>query len=317
MGKQKILSTAAIVASSKPLVFENCLGNLHNQSCPFARILIVPWGPDKDAIIRVAKSYANTEIVPAHPSQGIAANRNAAIEYLSNDATSHVVFIDDDLYLNNDWHLQMQKACRNDDFGVCYSSVVVFRENERIIQSCGHILKDYRPLDLGYRKIIETINNLQNPQFPCANCAFVPWKAIEAIHKHENEIWDTHFQRMTCFDFGMKLRFLKFDCKLVKMARGSHTGYLGDKTRVGTDHVRKELTARMLIYKKYLPRQKEEEALRALHEKLVSKWYSMGYPSAYSIKGGKLISIYKDALYKTILLGKTLNLFWKSSNGNG
>ena len=79
-----------------------------------------------------------------------------------------------------------------------------------------------------------------------------PYATIAALAAIELP-WDPRFRRMTCFDFGLKLRLLGLPCRAVPGAVALHSGYPAFGEPATPTRVLDELVARGLLYAKFYP----------------------------------------------------------------
>ncbi|PNX47921.1 MAG: hypothetical protein BV456_10385 [Thermoplasmata archaeon M8B2D] len=312
------ISSAAIIPSNQSEVIKQCISYLRKQTDKFKIIVIVPWGNEKQRnmvknVIK-ASNLSNIDIADLTNDMGIASSRNAGIRHLQKycDSVDFIAFLDDDTYIDINWLKYMQEEAFMDNNDTIYSSVVRCHNNKDVIRSCGHHFDiSARPLDHGYDKDIHELKNLSDsnpPFFPCANSAFIPLKAIEAIQVYESDVWDENFPRMTCFEFGLKLHLLKFKCKLVREARAIH--YC--KESKDENHVLNELYSRVLLYEKFFSKKEKDKAIRILEKDYVyGKWFKEGYSQAKTIKGRDIVNIYKCAKKKVEYISGEISDIWK------
>lgn len=297
------LTSAAIIASNNPERIGECLQYVAKQTVPFDRIIIIAWSQDpqqkQEVISRATCTINDIEIVEPSNDTRLESNRNKAITHLARNPMDSVAFLDDDTFLDEQWHEAMQRAARQGGDTVSHATLVRFKSNPTLVQSAGHILDNTKPLDLGYKQKVTGFSKTKKPLCPCGNCAFVPWSAIEQIQKIDPEMWDPNFDKwQTCFDFGLKLRLCGYDCHLVPSARAIHEGYLDKSLRgqkLKEKDVKNQLKSRLLLYDKFFPNDEHKEAMRIL-KKSVNRWSQNGYPHAEDhIRGDGLKCLFKCA----------------------
>ncbi len=295
---------AAVVCSGEPDVLRACLTNIVGQSLRFERTIVVAWGNNRHAVVNVAQSFGTSEVLLNQDGKFTApANRNLALDYISRSPPDFVAFIDDDTHLTGDWHNVANKFVSENGPGYCYASTVLFSEDKDTIQSRGHALVDGRPLDVHFKRNLSNATLtptehaahvyrlFEEPQFPCANCGLVPWQGILRIREIEGQVWDPIFERMTCFDLGLKLQRLGYRCKLIPTALALHTGYLLRKN-LSAAEIHVQLSCRILLYRKFLTVKEQETAFQNLRSS-VERWMRKGYP--HSQVKGQLIQQLNDA----------------------
>jgi GT2 family glycosyltransferase len=111
---------------------------------------------------------------------------------------------------------------------------------------------------------------------------------------------------MTCFDLGLKLRLLGYECELTPSAHAIHSGYL-QQDDIGERRVLEELRCRLLLYKKFLPREEQKHAMQVLQGK-IDRWCETRYPRS-KVRGAKLSSLYSHASEDVASI--STNPYWK------
>lgn len=287
---------AAIVVCGEPATFSTWLKSTFLELAKHkgVRIVLVPWSVH-DKTIRL---LAPQSIEICEPSQDttLEANRNAALNYLQSDKPALVAFLDEDTFINPSWvDAMISAADTNQDIDAFAS--VVFTEGWNEMQGQGHVFVRGAPRDRGYRG-----KDLKRPILcPCGNSAVVRWKALQRIWEVDNQAWDPLFnQDQTCFDFGLKLVLTGARTMVVPGAVAQHRGYLFSKgaawqRKHGCSKVEQQLTARYLLYKKFLTEELEKAALAALNSRL-GDWQERGYPGFQEcVKGNKVNRINEKA----------------------
>ena len=269
---------SVIVACGKPDIFSTWLKStfLELARHKFVRILIVPYGGHEKAIRRLAPK----SIKICNPRQGdttLEANRNVALDYLRDDKTDLIAFLDDDTFVNPSW-VDAMIASANTHQDIDAFASVVFTDGWREMQSQGHVFVRGAPRDRGYRG-----KDLKRPILcPCGNSAVARWKALERIWVVDDHAWDPLFnQDQTCFDFGLKLVLTGSRTMVVPGAVAQHRGYLFRDVvwwrENGYSKVVRQLTSRYLLYKKFFTEDLEKAAINALNLRREC-WRERGYP---------------------------------------
>jgi GT2 family glycosyltransferase len=309
-------SAAAVIPSNNPERIKRCFQHLVKQTVQFDRIIVVVWDRamlNKQRVIESAsRIISKVEIVESGFDTRPETNLNRGIRCLSTNPTDFVAFLNDDTYLDERWHESMQNAACNHGKKALYASVVQFDSNPNLIQSAGHFLNRSRPLDLHYKTRFQQVPDLPEPLCPCGNAAFIPWCAIEQIQEKEDQVWDPSFERwQSCFDFGLKMRLLGYDCHLISSAHALHDGYL-DQILMGhlleEKDVKNQLRSRLLLYGKFFPEAERKEALQLL-ERSVDRWERKGYPGS-EIKGDRIKSLFEIAQVESENLLKQSSHLW-------
>jgi hypothetical protein len=291
-------SSIAIIASGKLENLEICMPSLVGQSLPFAKIILIAWGEQQDLIYKEWSERSNDiiDVIRTH-HKNMAMSRNAGICHLINRKidTKYLAFIDDDICLSKRWNDEMMhKAICLLNPKMTFASVNFFRDRDKmgIIQSCGHYLPDASPRDVGYEKRLNEVYENKTPRFPCANGGFFPWRLIEEIQLYETEVWDSRFDRMSCFDFGLKSAILGYKCEVADKAKLCHDGL----RELNDAQVKKQLADRMLLYRKFYPPDDRDKAMNMLRAKMMNKWIFEGYPHGTdNIRGKNLINIFVES----------------------
>ena len=174
-----------------------------------------------------------------------------------------------------------------------------------MVQSCGHIFPDGKPYDLHYKESVSKVTNEAQPLCPCTNSAFVPWSALQEIAVIDHNYFDLLFKRMTCFDLGLKLRLLGYGCELIPTARATHSGYLQEND-IGEKRVLEELRSRLLLYKKFLPYEEHQNAMRTLQKRIECQ--KKNYPRS-TISGKRLRLLFDNV--SQYVAGIKTNPRWK------
>jgi GT2 family glycosyltransferase len=295
--------SCVILVSNCPKRIELCLQYIVGQTLQFDRVLLVAWGQEetKRQVINKAQDiYKKVEIIDPDGDTRLENNRNKAISYLISNQPRWVTFLDDDTFIDKNWHAKMISSAGycGDEFS--FASLTRHLSNNLKIQSAGHIFNNTKPLDLAYDEYYENFIIDKDPFCPCGNSAFVPWNGIKRIMEIDMQVWDPDFdQWQTCFDFGMKLFLVHTKCKLVKDACAFHDGYLDNSLKgllLNQNQVKKQLRSRFLLYGKFLPDNEQAIAQRVLNDTLCNKWLSKGYPHAEKhLKGNLLQEIYDES----------------------
>ncbi len=310
------IKTAVIIVSDNAQRIKDCLEKVKDQTSPFEIIIIVGWGKERTQVFEKARSIIIDIIeIEADKDTTLEANRNKAINYIINEKENidRVAFIDDDTLIDKDWHKEMIKAAIRDGDKIAHSTLVKFFSNQEMIQSAGHIFKNYKPFDVAYKD--STPINIE-PICPCGNSAFVPWNAIMDIKKIDDNVWDPSFdQWMTCFDFGLKLKLCGYNTKIANTASATHEGYLNNLyngKKLNELQVFKQIRSRFLLYRKFFPENEYNNAILVFKESYQT-WINNGHPSfEYHIIGQRLECLINDAKMKAEEIYKLkCNSIWK------
>lgn len=273
-GKHKL---AAIIVCGDPIVLSIWLKTtfLELARNENVRIIIVPWGDQCKAIFTsIPKSI---EVCEPSKDTTLESNRNEALKRLRGNPPELVAFLDDDTFLNPSWVDAMIASVETHKDTDAFASVV-FSEGWSEMQGQGHVFIKGGPRDRGYRG-----KNLDRPVLcPCGNSAVVRWQALERIWQVDDQAWDPVFnQDQTCFDFGLKLFLTGTRTFVVPGAVSRHRGYLSKdaswRKKHGKRKVTRQLAARYLLYKKFLPDALLNAAVAAVESRL-PKWREEGYP---------------------------------------
>jgi len=306
------LKVVGIVVSGKLKYFQQCIDAISKQEVPFEKVVVVPWGNEREKIEDFAKKQEKIkiQIVPPSEDSTLEGARNNALYSIGSNPPDWVAFIDDDTEIDSKWLQEMIAAANELGNNYTFASVVTYASKPNIVQGAGHILFEARPLDCAYNHPISAICTSDDPLCPCGNCAFVPWKAIEEISKLDKEIWDPRFRQwQTCFDFGLKLRLVNFGCRLVRSAFAKHEGACGRKKVYSKDDVINQLRSRILLYDKFYPEEERKNAMKLL-ENAVRRWKKNGYPSAPQCKGNEMEEIFNVALNQEKELKRGMSKVW-------
>ncbi|MCK4814233.1 hypothetical protein KA005_00565 [bacterium] len=290
---------AVVLASGKAERFRKALQAVCEQTMPFKRVVVVPWGGESKEVEEIAKCRKiPTQIVSPSRYATFEENRNNALSVIATNPPEWVAFIDDDTIIDRTWAGEMITGSKTFGNKCAFASVVTSASHPDCIQSAGHVLSAGRPLDCGYRWPLSAKDTLIDPLCPCANSAFVPWRAIERISKLDESVWDPRFQRwQTCFDFGLKVRLVDFGCRLVRSAVATHEGAYERKGVLQKDDVKGQLRSRILLYDKFYPKQERTEAMDLLAKKRVyGRWKEAGYPNARWLRGEEMVATFQAAM---------------------
>jgi len=317
-------STYAIVASNCPDIFKSCLQQLEKQKPFISEKIVIPWGKQSDEVRKIAAT-SKAIILDHGEASCFQDNHNLAIRHIQTNMSlpEYVLFLDDDTFLDDNWHEHTRIAVASDKAERCYATVVTHSRYKDTIQAAGHFIrKKGRPHDLWYDKKIENISCLlrdlspYKPLCPCANCALIPWKALEKIKAKDVEVWDPRFGRWQgCFDFGLKLRLVGYDCRVMEASRAYHHGYQ-ERCHEGIrllsrQEVMSQLQSRILLYHKFYPANEYQEAMENLEVTMTTKWTRNRYPCADHEIRKEITCIYKEARRKAErLFQKNPNTVW-------
>lgn len=288
-----------VLVSGKADRLQSAMDAINRQSVLFDKVVVIPWGDDKDIIEKIVKSQSiATEIVSRASDNTLEGSRNNALRSIAKEPPDWVAFIDDDTIIDPSWLCEMKKAADSLGNKFSFASLCRSSSNPNIVQSAGHILWESRPLDCSYRKPMSAICTSYSPLCPCGNSAFVPWEAIKKIRDLDENVWDPRFEQwQTCFDFGLKLRLVGITCRLIRSALVSHEGLIERKKGVLEQRdVMKQLRSRILLYDNFYPVPERTEAIESLKNRLHSKWKNEGYPGAKFLCGEKMVETFNSAL---------------------
>jgi hypothetical protein len=308
------LNTAAIIVSRNLSCFGQATRALTAQTLGFRTLVVVPWGNRRIEIESATGQLdIETRVVGPDHRDTLEGSRNNALDALVDAPPEWVAFLDDDTTLDPRWLEEMTKAAEASAGDCVFASLVAFSSNPSVVQSAGHVLDDGRPLDCEYKESIQKVRTFGGrlPLCPCGNSAFVPWRAITKIRAWDEQIWDPRFRQwQTCFDFGLKLRLVGFNCQLVTDALATHAGACVFKESLNEQQVIGQLRSRVLLYDKFYPEGERHEVTGGLREKVHGKWREEGYPSARWLKGEQLITAFETSVQEEVGLRQDLNGRW-------
>lgn len=295
------LKTIAVVCSSRTEHLQISLACAWSQTVPFAKIVVVAWGANATGVSSLAIGLENVQVVFGPESGTTSVQRNVGLKHARTLKPNNIVFFDDDTFLQETWHEHVQRSNESVGANFTIGSIVTFASNPMRIQSSGHLFSEYRPLDLAYgvnvnegiERRLQTVSvRAETFSCPCANCALIPWAALERIVKIDGNYFDEKFPRLICFELGFKMHRLGYGYVVAPGAFAAHDGYL-HRQNLQTSDVKDQLLSRILLYKKFLPVSQRELAFADLDARVL-RWASNKYPHS-RIAGQDLMHAYNLA----------------------
>lgn len=133
-------STVAIIASNDPSLIKSCLQHLEIQKPPITEKIVIPWGDQSSEVRRTATSFKAVIMDPSKDNS-FESNRNLAIEHIRADMSlpEYVLFLDDDAFLDDDWHEHAQTIDSIDRAERTYATVVAYNKHKNILKRKGLI----------------------------------------------------------------------------------------------------------------------------------------------------------------------------------
>ncbi len=294
--------TVVVICSSRPAHLKISLACAASQSVSFAKVIVVAWGSEVTAVVRETARFERVEAVRGPISGPASVQRNIGLERIRSLRPTHVAFVDDDTFLSEKWHERVLQTAARTDERCSVGSTVVFASDRGRVQSNGHTFSDYRPLDIAYGLNVDdeqsswtTRKKTRGETFDCvcANCAFIPWRALKLIRDIDGSYWDERFPRLTCFEIGFKMYRLGFGYVTAPGAFAAHDGYL-HRQDLRKENVQEQLLSRILLYRKFLPIAESTRALADLEQRVV-RWAVNKYPHS-RLAGHAVIQAYSAAV---------------------
>ena len=218
-------ATSAIIASHNGWHYlQRCLPKLLDQSLPFRSIVVIDNGSTDHTRNLLSRQFPTIELLPLDHNYGYSGAMNhGLLHILKQNSFAYVALVNNDVYLDPDWHLNTYQALAADaQLGSC-ATCLLKEQSPEIVDSAGII----------WSKIGRADNYLSGNTAPSANepvREILGASGAAALYRtlvfEEIGLFDPSlFAYQEDVDLALRCQTAGWKCAFIPGARGLHTGH--------------------------------------------------------------------------------------------
>ncbi len=221
-------SAALVVSYNGRSCLEHCLSCLYKQSRPFGTILVVDNGSSDQTGDWLAGKYPHIQLLRLEKNRGFSGGVNHGLRHLLTERRfEYVALINNDVYLEPDWHQAARKSLLADlSIGVC--ATCLLRERQPDLVDTGGICWTALGRAENYLsgQAAPSVDQPDQELFgACAAAALYRVELFRQIGLFDERL----FAYQEDVDLALRARAGGWRCIFTAAARGLHTGHASNR----------------------------------------------------------------------------------------